>query len=142
MWFFSTTNITNHDLENIAMKNLLIITVQELLLTDYRKRVEFCNWYMNAKGTIFSHQGYYEQTKQLLQDRAHNNPHSTDKETFNMNFGVIPVRNWLDENYGHRSPDLTPLYFYLWETLKDKVYRTEMTSRRINNSVTEMKRNS
>ncbi|KAF7387360.1 hypothetical protein HZH68_013037 [Vespula germanica] len=55
------------------------------------------------------------------------------------------VRNWSAKNYGHRwidrrrpvsraprSSDLTPLYFYLWETLKDKVYRTEVTSKRIN----------
>ncbi|EZA54266.1 hypothetical protein X777_06188 [Ooceraea biroi] len=51
------------------------------------------------------------------------------------------VRNWLDEHYAHRwidrggpvfwpprSPDLTPLDFYLWGTLKNKVYSTEVIS--------------
>jgi len=43
-----------------------------------------------------------------------------------------------------RSPDLTPLDFYLWGTLKDKVYRTEVTSleelvQRITNSVAEIR---
>ncbi|EZA57144.1 hypothetical protein X777_01750, partial [Ooceraea biroi] len=66
------------------------------------------------------------------------------------------VRNWLDEHCAHRwigrggpvfwpprSPDLTPLDFYLWGTLKNKVYSTEVISledlkQRITNSVTEM----
>ncbi|EZA56753.1 hypothetical protein X777_02360 [Ooceraea biroi] len=69
------------------------------------------------------------------------------------------VRNWLDEHYAHRwidrggpvfwpprSPDLTPLDFYLWATLKNKVYSTEVISledlkQRITNSVTEMQQN-
>ncbi|KAL2747744.1 hypothetical protein V1477_004436, partial [Vespula maculifrons] len=89
---------------------------------------------------------------------VHNNPYSMDEETFNTNFGVMfgwldscpfhyvrLVRNWSAKNYGHRwidrrrpvlwaprSSDLTPLYFYLWGALKDKVYRTEVTSKRIN----------
>ncbi|EZA50168.1 hypothetical protein X777_11231 [Ooceraea biroi] len=68
----------------------------------------------------------------------------------------VQVRNWLDEHYAHRwigrggavfwpprSPDLTPLDFYLWASLKNKVYSTEVISledlkQRITNSVTEM----
>lgn len=53
------------------------------------------------------------------------------------------VRNWLNQNYPDRwigrgsnvlawparSPDLTPLDFYLWGTLKDKVYSKPVHSR-------------
>jgi hypothetical protein len=33
--------------------------------------------------------------------------------------------------YPPRSPDLTPLDFYLWRTLKDEVYRQNPTTREI-----------
>ena len=51
------------------------------------------------------------------------------------------IRAWLDQNYrnkwigqgGHlqwppRSPDLTPLNFFLWGVIKDYVYSEEITS--------------
>jgi hypothetical protein len=57
-------------------------------------------------------------------------------------FGLA-VRNWLNEQYPARwigrgsnvlawparSPDLTPLDFFLWGTLKDKVYKTPVNTR-------------
>ena len=69
------------------------------------------------------------------------------------------VRQWLDNQFPHRwinrrgpiswpqrSPDLMPLDFYLWGTLKNKVYRTRINSRneliqKINNAFNEMKQN-
>lgn len=56
---------------------------------------------------------------------------------------VLVVRNWLNQQYPERwigrgsevlawparSPDLTPLDFFLWGTLKDKVYSTPVNSR-------------
>lgn len=71
----------------------------------------------------------------------------------------VQVRQWLDETYlqqwiGRRgtvlwpakSPDITPLDFYLSGTLKGKVYRTRVNTRhelieRINIAFTEMKEN-
>lgn len=42
----------NHDLKNVIRVDERFAyhysIVQELFPTDYRKRVEFCNWYMNA----------------------------------------------------------------------------------------------
>ncbi|CAK9823987.1 hypothetical protein ANTRET_LOCUS2226 [Anthophora retusa] len=69
------------------------------------------------------------------------------------------VRQWLNNRFPQRwigrggsiswpprSPDLTPLDFYLWGTLKDKVYQTRINSRheliqKINNALNEMKEN-
>ncbi|CAK9806442.1 hypothetical protein ANTPLA_LOCUS4888 [Anthophora plagiata] len=69
------------------------------------------------------------------------------------------IRQWLNNRFPQRwigrggsipwpprSPDLTPLDFYLWETLKDKVYQTRINSRhelieKINNAFNEMKEN-
>ncbi|XP_011864749.1 PREDICTED: uncharacterized protein LOC105560328 [Vollenhovia emeryi] len=57
---------------------------------------------------------------------------------------ALPVRRWLDEHYPGRwigrrgpvawparSPDLTPLDFFLWGYMKDRVYATEITCRDI-----------
>ena len=53
----------------------------------------------------------------------------------------LDVRDYLDENFPGqwigrrgaldfppRSPDLTPLYYYLWGTLKDVVYRKKLAT--------------
>lgn len=73
------------------------------------------------------------------------------------NFG--PVRGWLNENFENkwigrnspfvawppRAPDLTPLDFYLWGTIKNKVYKTRPASLqalkdRIRNACAEISR--
>ena len=55
---------------------------------------------------------------------------------------TLPVRQWLDQHFPGRwigsggpvawparSPDLTPLDFFLWGSMKEKVYQTEIASR-------------
>ncbi|KAF7400892.1 hypothetical protein HZH66_006076 [Vespula vulgaris] len=99
----------NHDLKNVIRVDERFAyhysIVQELFPTDYRKRVEFCNWYMNAierDNFFFMKNLFYGQTKRLFIKRSifnsrnnhvwenkHNNPYFTIKKFSTQNFDVM-----------------------------------------------------
>ena len=119
--------------------------VQHLEPGDHAQRMDLCHW-MTAHPELLSVILFTDEASftrdginnsRNVHTWSHENPHETRVTNFQRRFSVNVCCGVLGNRLGRggpvawppRSPDLTPLDYYLWGHMKTLVYETKVESR-------------
>lgn len=110
--------------------------VQNLRLTDFARRTEFCEFLLTKytedesflKNIIWTDEAKFNKNGIFNRHNSHYNGEIVNQCLYNL----FDDR-WISNNGPHRwpprSPDLTPLDFFIWGYVKDLVYSTPLTTK-------------